>query len=247
MCLTTNFENNFPQFDKYSLIDVLLNRFETQSLDKLWFKKISTSYKSILEESSTPIVDIKLWFKDQIKSFKAFHMRDSFQKSPIKDHHCMSFVYLFLNDKSDDFYCNFNISVNDRIIKYLSLNGAKKTPEDKLKKGDFVIYNEKGKFGHIALFVGEINNTKYVISKYGQEFDAFMHPINSVGEHYGEAIYFTNPMLKENTRIKIDKILEELHTLIPSYSIKKIHFFEPEKIVLKEIEQLKTISQLSQI
>lgn len=200
MCMSESFLKNLPlaQPDNlftdvnYILDETYKRGIVKQSLDGEWAKQKFQSFQNdVFKILDKPRIKeaLYIWFKKEMQLLGAFQLSEYFQKSKIIDDHCMGFVYQFLNNDKHAYICNFNISIQDRIAKYVNLE--KKTSLDKLKTGDFVIY-EKEELGHIALFIGVVNDVPYVISHYGWNFKAFIHPISHVGDNYGQPLFFSN-------------------------------------------------------
>jgi hypothetical protein len=149
--------------------------------------------------------DAKKWLKQELQEFEIFLADDKFQTIPIPYLHCMSFVYHFMKESTDTFFCDSFASIDARINEFVK-DATKQTLEN-LNPGDIVVYKESNQFSHIAVYIGKINGYHYVISKFGLDHGVFIHPVNQVYNCYGEAEFYNNSTsLSQNAVEKIAEI-----------------------------------------
>lgn len=173
--------------------------------DKDWFKDIGRSFKKALAEKQEP----RVWLAKQLDAFGIYEANESFQKNEIDHSHCLSFVYHFLHDKYDDYFCDHFLSINERLGDFSKDLLEKK--ESDLKPGDLIIYQNDYGFSHTAISLGKIQDKDYAISKFGEGNAVYLHPVLQVPDSYGRAVCFDmQSKLEPSSKAKLEELRKEL-------------------------------------
>lgn len=211
MWACTNFLNNLHlvQIDNFvNDIRYLLQKIQNEILKQLDKKQVGEIMdlflqKVVVMNIETMRKNTQQLFQDEMKKLGVFQLAEEFQNDT---DHCLRFVYHFLDDKNLK-YSGKNM---DECIKNL-IGSGKEINCDKLKTSDFIVYNQNGKASHIALFIDIMNKVPYVISKFGKEYKAFIHPIDHLCANYGETSFFSNNIkLNKNTITNFGKVTKDL-------------------------------------
>jgi len=131
----------------------------------------------------------------------------------------MSLIYNLLHGSQDDYFCNIINGFNERVDRYLKSTNATALPQENLKTGDIILYRQSAAWMHISLFVKQANGKSFVISKFGENHNVFIHPIDHVPDWYGEPVCFrmtTEPNVDAISKLEILK--RELESCLPKLS-----------------------------
>lgn len=210
MSIVESYEKNLALgHDKQVILASIISHFMKNALDQNWYETISASFISAMIEGKNP----RNWLANQFKEFGIYQASDQFQGKGIAGHHCMSLVFDLLHSKQDAYLSDINKDFNNRAEFYLKQNEAFKITVENLKTGDLILYRNTLKYMHIAVFAGKINGHLYAISKFGAAHNVFIHPLDSVPEHYGNPVCFTHKIKFEpKTFAKFQEIKAELDT-----------------------------------
>ncbi len=192
MSLVESFEKSMALgvHSKETIMDAIIPHFAKTALDKAWYANISKSFISDINNGK----NVRDWLADQFKEFGIYQASEKFQGMEISNHHCMSFIFDFLNMKQDLYFCDLNSPFHYRAESFLEENEAREIKEENLKVGNLILYKNQTGYIHIALSIGLMNGQSYAISKFGEAHNVFMHPIDCVPENYGTPIYFDSKL-----------------------------------------------------
>lgn len=208
MCLAESFESTLALgvHSKETIVSVIIPICSSKTSDGEWYGRISDSFKStIINNGNT-----RDWLTHQFKQLGIYQASDRYQGKEIPRHHCMTFIFDFLNMKQDSYFCERSNPIRERTESYLKQHNATPIIEEHLKIGDLILYKENSKYTHIALSLGKINGKSYAISKFG-EHAVFIHTIDSAPENYGEPKFFTTQLkLNSDVTTKFEAIKKEL-------------------------------------
>ena len=169
--------------------------------DKILPEQIIKSFKDHINNDHSP----KEWLKQELQEFGIFLADEKYQKINIPKLNSMSFIYHFLMDKEDDFFCDHSLPRDKRILKFCEK--ADITSLENLQPGNIIVYNYFSVITHIALYLGKINGLNYAISKFGPAYGVYLHPIDRVVDGYGvPEFYNLHAPLSANAVTKIAEV-----------------------------------------
>lgn len=177
-CLLESYLQNEPQIDDENVQEFLfcaIKVLQDKTCAKGWLQQVSQRMQHAIEKHQ----NIELWLNNELQKFGVVKANFCEPRFKSKNIDCMGLFYILLGERKPKEPLQCKTPADWRIRDFLDQNHGFLKEHVSLNLGDLLVYpDENQNWSHVAIFLGNRGGKNYVLSKFGQRYPAYIHPID---------------------------------------------------------------------